>query len=205
MIDPNNITKYDRTDKELLEFWLFCILVAGKKSSWAANKVAELDRIFGIEVLFQLDKVLIKNMLMLCSAGQYERISNAIHESKSIDLRKAGFLELMQIKGCGPKTAAFFLTHSREGESIPILDTHILKYIRSKDTLHLSKLHKPQINTINWAGCLSSCQIRITQICPWRIGIWKFGNLTPRFNRIEPNISRISPNKANNVLISISR
>jgi thermostable 8-oxoguanine DNA glycosylase len=132
MINPNSITKYDRTDKELLEFWLFCILVAGKKSSWAANKVEELDRIFGIEVLFQLDKALIKNMLMLCSAGQYDRISSAVHESKSIDLRKVGLLELMQIKGIGPKTAAFFLTHSREGESIPVLDTHILKYIRSK-------------------------------------------------------------------------
>jgi thermostable 8-oxoguanine DNA glycosylase len=130
MIDPNNITKYDRTDKELLEFWLFCILVAGKKSSWAANKVAELDRIFGIEVLFQLDKVLIKNMLMLCSAGQYERISNAIHESKSIDLRKAGFLELMQIKGIGRKSASFFLLHSREGWEGVVLDTHLLAFLR---------------------------------------------------------------------------
>lgn len=142
MIDPNNITKYDRTDKELLEFWLFCILVAGKKSSWASNKVAELDKVFGIEVLFQIDRALIKNMLMLCSAGQYERISTAIDESKSIDLRKAGFMELMQIKGIGPKTAAFFLTHSRENESIPVLDTHILKYIRSKG--HSAPKQTPQ-------------------------------------------------------------
>jgi thermostable 8-oxoguanine DNA glycosylase len=132
MIDPNNITKYDRSDKELLEFWLFCILVAGKKSSWAANKVEELNKVFSIDVMFQLDKPLIKNMLMLCNVGQYERISNAIHESKSIDLRKVGFTELMQIKGIGPKTAAFFLTHSRENESIAVLDTHILKYIRVK-------------------------------------------------------------------------
>jgi len=142
MIDPNSITKYDRTDKELLEFWLFCILVAGKKSSWAANKVEELNKVFSIEVMFQLDKPLVKNMLMLCSVGQYERISNAIHESKSIDLRKVGFLELMQIKGIGPKTAAFFLTHSRENESIPVLDTHILKYIRSKG--HAAPKQTPQ-------------------------------------------------------------
>ena len=142
MIDPNSITKYDRTDKELLEFWLFCILVAGKKSSWAANKVEELNKVFSIEVMFQLDKPLVKNMLMLCSVGQYERISNAIHESKSIDLRKVGFLELMQIKGIGPKSAAFFLTHSRENESIPVLDTHILKYIRSKG--HAAPKQTPQ-------------------------------------------------------------
>jgi thermostable 8-oxoguanine DNA glycosylase len=142
MIDPNSITKYDRSDKELLEFWLFCILVAGKKSSWAANKVEELNKVFSIDVMFQLDKPLIKNMLMLCSVGQYERISNAIHESKSIDLRKVGFTELMQIKGIGPKTAAFFLTHSRENESIAVLDTHILKYIRVKG--HAAPKSTPQ-------------------------------------------------------------
>lgn len=130
MIDPNSITKYDRTDKELLEFWLFCILVAGKKSSWAANKVEELNKVFSIDVMFQLDKPLVKNMLMLCSVGQYERISNAIHESKSIDLRKAGFLELIQIKGIGRKSASFFLLHSREGWEGVVLDTHLLAFLR---------------------------------------------------------------------------
>jgi thermostable 8-oxoguanine DNA glycosylase len=130
MIDPNNITKYDRSDKELLEFWLFCILVAGKKSSWAANKVEELNKVFSIDVMFQLDKPLIKNMLMLCNVGQYERISNAIHESKSIDLRKVGFTELMQIKGIGRKSASFFLLHSREGWEGVVLDTHLLAFLR---------------------------------------------------------------------------
>jgi len=130
MIDPNSITKYDRSDKELLEFWLFCILVAGKKSSWAASKVEELNKVFSIDVMFQLDKPLIKNMLMLCSVGQYERISNAIHESKSIDLRKVGFTELMQIKGIGRKSASFFLLHSREGWEGVVLDTHLLAFLR---------------------------------------------------------------------------
>lgn len=41
MIDPNNITKFYRTEAELEEFLLFCIIVAGKNSKIQAKKLAE--------------------------------------------------------------------------------------------------------------------------------------------------------------------
>jgi thermostable 8-oxoguanine DNA glycosylase len=132
MIDPNNITKYDRSDRELLEFWLFCILVAGKKSSLVSRKVEEIDKVFNLEVVFSCEFHLVDAMLRACKVGQYNRISHAIYETRKVNLRTASFVELMQIKGIGPKTASFFLTHTRENESIAVLDTHILKYLRSK-------------------------------------------------------------------------
>lgn len=37
MIDPNNVTNYERTQKELEEFILFAVLVANKNSTHAAK------------------------------------------------------------------------------------------------------------------------------------------------------------------------
>lgn len=39
MVDPFNVTKYDRTPDELLEFAIFAVCVAGKKSEIVAQKV----------------------------------------------------------------------------------------------------------------------------------------------------------------------
>jgi hypothetical protein len=39
---------------------------------------------------------------------------------------------MVNFRGIGPKTAAFFLLHSRRVASIPVIDTHICKYAKSK-------------------------------------------------------------------------
>jgi thermostable 8-oxoguanine DNA glycosylase len=130
MIDPNNITKYDRSDRELLEFWLFCILVAGKKSSLVSRKVEEIDKVFNLEVVFSCEFHLVDAMLRACKVGQYNRISHAIYETRKVNLRTASFVELMQIKGIGRKSASFFLLHSREGWEGVVLDTHLLAFLR---------------------------------------------------------------------------
>lgn len=133
MIDPNNITKYDRSDEELLEFWLFCILVAGKKSSVVAEKLNKLNKTFNIWAVVHCKREpIIESVLRVFKMGQYGRVTKAILDSSKVNLRKARFADLMQIRGVGPKTASFFLTHSRRDHHQPILDTHILKYIRSK-------------------------------------------------------------------------
>lgn len=133
MIDPNKITKYDRSDEELLEFWLFCILVAGKKSSVVAEKLNKLNKTFNIwAVVHSKREPIIESVLRVFKMGQYGRVTKAILDTSKVNLRKARFADLMQIRGVGPKTASFFLTHSRRDHHQPILDTHILKYIRSK-------------------------------------------------------------------------
>lgn len=134
MINPNQITNFHRTKEELEEFWLFSILVAGKNSKVAA---AALDR-----MLKHVDKpfVFLRNLtdkerlilLKSCRTGQYNRINNAIRDSFDVNLRSCDVAELEGINGCGPKTARFFLMHTRPNIKEGVLDTHILKWLRSK-------------------------------------------------------------------------
>ena len=41
LIDPKNITNYNRSDSELETFWLFCLFVAGKNSDTASLKLSQ--------------------------------------------------------------------------------------------------------------------------------------------------------------------
>ena len=132
MIDPNNITNYYRTKQELEEFWLFCIMVAGKKSTVVANKLSDLLAYVTcpFDFLKQLDKEgSLEIHLKHHKVGQYNRITNAIRDSFNVNLRSASFYDLIKIRGCGLKTASFFLLHSR-GEEHVVLDTHVLAYLR---------------------------------------------------------------------------
>ena len=42
VIDPFNITNYNRTETELQVFWLFCIMVAGKNAGQTATKLTNM-------------------------------------------------------------------------------------------------------------------------------------------------------------------
>ena len=46
------------------------------------------------------------------------------------DLSEVTVDELQAVRGIGPKTSRFFLTHSREDFDEPVLDTHILRFLR---------------------------------------------------------------------------
>jgi thermostable 8-oxoguanine DNA glycosylase len=67
--------------------------------------------------------------------GQYHRISRCLtraveaHNHFSID---TSFDVLVDIKGIGPKTAAFFCLHNNPDFDIPVIDTHVVKYMISK-------------------------------------------------------------------------
>ena len=155
MIDPNNITNYYRTKQELEEFWLFCILVAGKNSKVAANKLSDLLAYVTcpFDFLKALDKQgALEYNLKVHKVGQYNRIINAIRDSFDVNLRSASFSDLIKIRGCGPKSAAFFLLHTR-GEEHAVLDTHILKYLREKGH-NVPKSTPQNINTYNRIGDL---------------------------------------------------
>lgn len=135
MINPTQITDFNRTTAQLQAFWVFCIVVAGKNSDYAASVIAKLlnrgkDDPF---VYFRsLGEYGVRNALVAAKTGQYDRISRAINESLDLDLSTCTFEDLMKIFGVGPKTAQFFLVHSRDGYEGVILDTHILKYLRDK-------------------------------------------------------------------------
>lgn len=133
-IDPKNITKFDRSQEELEFFWLFCILVAGKNADWASLKLLDLFKNkpedqtpfeFLKTHLTDLNNILVANKV-----GQYRRIQKAIEQSLEVDLRTASVAELIEIHGVGPKTARFFILHTRADAECAVLDTHILKWMR---------------------------------------------------------------------------
>lgn len=134
-IDPVKITDFNRSDRELELFWLFCICVAGKNADQTAAKVGALAAMVPQDAsLFRWlatdDDLLLR--LVACRMGQYARIQRAISESAALDLRTASVFELQAVHGVGPKTARFFILHSRPGAWVAVLDTHVLRWMRER-------------------------------------------------------------------------
>ena len=145
MVDPFNITNFNRDKYELEEFLLFCIVVAGKTAYIQADKLnnfltenqsnCNINYFHPFEILQCLkndDKLL--NELIKHKLGQYNKINSAFEYLiiNPIDLFTCSIDELEQIPGVGPKTSRFFLLHSRDIE-LAVLDTHILKYLKQFD------------------------------------------------------------------------
>lgn len=134
-IDPKNITKFDRSQEELEFFWLFCILVAGKNADWASLKLLDLFRNKPEDQTpFEFLKTRLtdlNNILVANKVGQYRRITKAIEQSISLDLKTATLDEFLEVFGVGPKTARFFILHTRRDAECAVLDTHILKWMRN--------------------------------------------------------------------------
>ena len=135
-IDPHNITNFERTDEELELFWLFCILVAGKNARIQAQKLVNFLRpasSVGISpfrfIELRQHKYLDED-IRAEKLGQYKRVHRAFVESLDLDLRNCTVHDLENIFGVGPKTARFFLLHSRKDQKFAVLDTHILKWLR---------------------------------------------------------------------------
>jgi thermostable 8-oxoguanine DNA glycosylase len=136
-INPTKITDFSRSDAELQAFWIFGCVVAGKNSDYAARVISRLLNKCGEDATpFQFFRDLgetgIRNALVAAKSGNYTRITRFIMESLDVDLRNATQEDLMKIHGIGPKTASFFLLHSRPNVNLAVLDVHILKYLRER-------------------------------------------------------------------------
>lgn len=132
LIDPKNITNFNRSDAELQAFWLFGMFVAGKNSDHASKCLARLlnKDILPFEYLRDLGEIGIHNALVASRIGQYNRLSKAVLDSLNLDLRNCSLEDLLQVRGVGPKTARFFLLHTRQDCECAVLDTHILAWMR---------------------------------------------------------------------------
>ena len=134
MIDPLNVTDFARSQDDLEQFWIFCIAVAGKNADQTAAKVAALlaPRPAGQTPLAYLRSLgpSLRNALVVCRTGQYDRIARALAESFDLDLRTAPIDALQRVHGVGPKTARFFVLHSRGEARVAVLDTHVLKWLK---------------------------------------------------------------------------
>ena len=147
MIDPNKVTNFDRTDDELLEFWLFCLFVRGKNADIQAVKLDDFvdicrrtanKRTSLMAGLLRYKQGDIDGMLRSVKAGQYDTLSAAIYqtvlklEEDPEFLRRASARDLEAIHGVGPKTARYFILHTRPKARVAALDTHILRYLRDR-------------------------------------------------------------------------
>lgn len=143
MIDPTKITNYNRNQRELEEFLLFCIMVAGKSASGTAQKLHQflmrrennespleyVDALVHEELNLDLD-IAMRNVRL----GQYKRLGTAFRGILQFQnrLHEVSVEDLESISGIGSKTARFFILHSRPNVSHAVLDTHILKWLREQ-------------------------------------------------------------------------
>lgn len=142
MINPAEVTNYNRTQYELEEFILFCINVAGKKSSIEAPKlevfIERAKNITKETTPFNCIRKLIKlgrlqEIMHWAKLSPYSQRFNSYVAVVAIkDLQTVTLNRLLQVPGVGLKTARFFLSHSREDFDEPMLDTHILRFLRDQ-------------------------------------------------------------------------
>jgi len=119
---------------------LFCICVTGKRSAIESVKLDAFldDNLFPIPLKpFQFIRFL-DSIGKLESQLQKHRISPYSQRLKSFravtkltNLERVEIEDLVTIPGIGLKTARFFLSHSRKNFDEPVLDTHILRYLRN--------------------------------------------------------------------------
>lgn len=138
MIDPNDVINYNRTQDELEEFWLFCILVAGKTAKTQAKILDKLLDGKNTKPFSKIQKLIKSGKLIdrfkQVGTGQYNRLYKSFEQSvnaKDIDWKTVTVERLEKIHGVGPKTARFFVTFSQKTDDYAVLDTHMLKYLGS--------------------------------------------------------------------------
>lgn len=138
MVDPWNITDYNRSPAELEELLLFCVSVAGRSAGMTAAALDEF--LAGQPGRSPFDKIrrLIKGgklpqAIRASRLGKHARLTRAFAEivQAGLDLTTCTCEQLEAIHGIGPKTSRFFIVHTRPGEQLAVLDTHILRYMRS--------------------------------------------------------------------------
>lgn len=137
LVDPTDVTKFNRDDGELQLFFLFCQVVAGKTAKVQAKFLNEFLSAGNGTTPFEIVQDMVDNGVLLdklkeSKLGQYSRLAAGFEASLKLDLRTATVDDLKAIKGIGNKTARFFLLHSRPNQNVAVLDVHILKYLRSQ-------------------------------------------------------------------------
>ena len=132
---------------------MFAILVAGKTAKTQAKKLEAFLKLaqigYGLPedtTPFQFLEYLIKgnqltHVMMFCKLGQYNRLETAFRGVLTFkgDLKKVSVQDLESVKGIGPKTARFFILHSRPNAQIACLDVHILKWLAKETRIGMPK------------------------------------------------------------------
>jgi len=139
LVNPHDITDFDRSIKDLQTVILFWIAAAGKKATTAAKSLDSLLRrgkeMFGVSLPFSILEAFgdgLAEAMREQGMGCYNNKSRSMLAlaRSGINLQTCSVEDLESIPGIGPKTARCFLIHSRRGVRYAGLDTHVLKYMR---------------------------------------------------------------------------
>lgn len=138
MIYPDRITDYNRTTEQLEEFIVFCVCVAGHNAMTTAQRLERLfiklsAHVAPFYALRRCQGGILPTMLRKAGIGCYKKRSEYLIDliNKGLNLRTCSVADLETVKGIGPKTARFFVLHSRKDvNDIAVLDTHVLKFMK---------------------------------------------------------------------------
>ena len=134
MIDPNSVTNPARSQAELEEFLLFCVVVAGKNADQQSKKLELfLEGRKPFAYIKACDRQgILEARLKEVRLGKYTLLGRSFRAltASGIDLRTCEWQDLTRFPGIGIKTAKFFILHSREDQMHGVLDTHVLAWMR---------------------------------------------------------------------------
>ncbi len=131
MIDPEKITKFGRTRAELEEFLLFCVVVAGKNARSQSRLLdAYLYTLPQAKTPFRRIRKSMHNgtfdeLLFNSRLGKYGLLKTCFYHLvgfdgtdyvPSLNVETCTLDDLQAVYGIGPKTARFFLLHSRPNQ-----------------------------------------------------------------------------------------
>ena len=139
MINPFQITNFNRTDAELEEFILFAVCVAGKTAVVQAKALEKFltgrDSYSPFEFIVQMGGGSLAKRIKSSSLGQHNKIYRAFRDlafDYKGKLRTCSASELEKVFGIGPKTSRFFLLHTRKGSEQIVFDTHLSKWFKER-------------------------------------------------------------------------
>ena len=139
-VDPFAITDFSRTDSQLEAMFVFCCCVAGKRATMISRMVDDFLGGCGYagspfeRIRTMVRESTLTDNLRRARIGKYgllARLFSLATAPGALDLRKAAPADLEAFPGIGPKTARFFILHSRAGAHVAVIDTHMLKYLRA--------------------------------------------------------------------------
>jgi thermostable 8-oxoguanine DNA glycosylase len=139
MIDPVKVTDYNRTTDQLEELLLFCIAVAGKNATRTAinlEKLLQYAYDFSDGSPFERTLALMRKedlptLMKSFGFGCYNIKAKGFFEAavSKLNLKTCSVEKLEALYGVGPKTARYFILHTRENARVACLDTHVLKWL----------------------------------------------------------------------------
>jgi hypothetical protein len=142
MTETDQISSLENFHTEKSPLWklLYSTVVAGKSAKFACNVMGRLDKMRGnIPIIHFFEIYDVELVCRQIKTGNYNKITKCWNEildwfrnKSDINWSEVSPLEIELIHGIGPKTSRFFLLWMNKNAEYAALDTHILKWMKSK-------------------------------------------------------------------------